>query len=164
MACLLGTARTNIGITTAKLVEGYLSRNVQVPSMYSTRIIQMAKKPAIIATTAATPPFANREVAGDEVVGDEAAELADEALVGTEVMDVPVEVPSTGVDPLAEVMEDPAALDATDEAPLEVPVTVLGGVVYGIELGVPVAVGAGNEVHSADCKATAAGRSVGQCI
>jgi len=149
MACLLGTARTNIGITTAKLMEGYLSRNVQVPSMYSTRIIQMAKKPAIIATTAATPPFANREVAGDEVVGDEAAELADEALVGAEVVDdLPVEVPSTGVDPLAEVMEDPAALDAEDDAPLTVLVSVLGGVEYGIELGVAVAVGGGNEPHS----------------
>jgi len=119
----------------------------------------MAKKPAIIATTAATPPFANREVAGDEVVGDEAAEVADEAVVGEVVDDAPVGVLAGGV----EVMEDPGALDAKDDAPLEVPVAVLGGVVYGIELGEPDSVTEGNEPHSADCKAKAAGRSVGQC-
>jgi len=122
------------------------------------RLIQMAKKPAIIATTAATPPFANKEVAGEEVEGVEAEELDDEELVGTELVD---DTPEEAMDP--EVMEDPEALDAEDDAPLEVPELVLAGVVYGIELGVAVAVGAGNEVHSEDCKARAAWRSVGQC-
>ena len=66
--------------------------------MYS--IIQMAKRPAIIATIAATPPFVIKEVAADEpeVVGAEAAELAVGELVGTEPVAVPP-LEALGVNP-----------------------------------------------------------------
>ena len=98
--------------------------------MYST--IQMAKKPAIIATTAATPPFANKEVAADEGV-EEAAEDASEELVAPEPVVVPLLVP-LGVDP--EAVEDAGVPDAEDDAPLAL--AELGIGVNGIEVGVGV--------------------------
>jgi hypothetical protein len=93
------------------------------PYIYTISSIQ-SKKPAIIATIAATPPFATKGVAGDEVEGDEAAELADEALVATEpLVDDPL-----GVAPMPDPLTDPllvaiggvgvTAADPEDDEPL----------------------------------------------
>lgn len=98
----------------------------------------MAKKPAITATIAATPPFATKELAGDEVVGEEAAELAAEEPVGPELVALTLEALADGVD--AEAPEDAEALDAPDATDDEaVPLAELGGAVNGMELGVALA-------------------------
>ena len=102
----------------------------------------MAKKPAIIATTAATPPFANREVAGDEVEGVDAAELPVEVPVpvtaGAEPVVVPpVEALTPGVDP--EAPEDTGVPDTEpDDTPVALAPAELAGVLNGRELGVAV--------------------------
>jgi len=144
---------------------------VHVPSMYST--IQMAKKPAIIAKIAATPPFETKEVAPDEVVGDEAAELAAAELVGTE----PVEPLDVGVDAEkmeiaeemditvemedAEELEDPEPPDAEDDAALTLPELVgepLAPVEVTVESSVELPVTA---AHCDASKASAAVTSAG---
>ena len=90
----------------------------------------MAKKPAIIATIAATPPFPTKGVAPDvvEVVAAEpVAELVGEL---AELAD-----PLLDAEPDAEpdALEDPEAPDTEDDAP--VALAELAGVVYGTELG-----------------------------
>lgn len=120
---------------------------VQVPSVYST--IQRAKIPAIIAKIAATPPFPTKEVAGDEVLGDEAAELPDsvEELVGTAEPAEPVDVPLTETLAPEDTADDAAlalalALAVTLAPALALALPELAAVVNGIELvalGVPVA-------------------------
>jgi len=126
--------------------------------MYST--IQMAKMPAIIATIAAIPPFATKEVAADVVVVVGAEELAAE-IVG-ELAEL--------ADPLPlEALEEPEALDAEepdaeDNPPL--PLAELAGVVNETELGngvVPEALILAAR-HIAFCAASAACKSPGQCV
>lgn len=97
--------------------------------MYST--IQMAKKPAIIATIAATPPFVTKEVAADEVVGVEAAELAVDP---GPVVVAPLEALGLAAETLAGVV----VLDAKVDAPLALALALpeLAGVVNETGLGV----------------------------
>lgn len=101
----------------------------------------MAKKPAIIATIAATPPFVTKEVAADEGVDEAAelaAELAAEEVAGTEAADAVLEalgVIEAALEP--EVVRVP--LEAPDDSatPLLGPaLPELAGVENGIELGV----------------------------
>jgi len=160
-ACLVGTVRTNICINCK--TGGRISQN-ESRSMYST--IQTAKKPAIIAKIAATPspPFVTKEVAADEVVGDEAAELACEALVGTELVGFPV-LEAFGVEP--EAPEDAGALDAKDDAPLlaePLALAELAGVVNETGRGDGVGpVGAREAAaHVSVCIASAAAISAGE--
>ena len=82
--------------------------------MYST--IQMAKKPAIIATIAATPPLVTKELAAAaEEVGRSVPLLVAEELVGEELVIVPpLEV--LGVD--EEAPEDVGVPVAEDDASL----------------------------------------------
>jgi len=94
----------------------------------------MAKMPAIIATIAAIPPFATKEVAADVGV-DVAEEELDAEIVG-ELAELADSLP------LAETLADTEALDAEapdaeDNAPLAL--EELAGVVYETGLGDGVA-------------------------
>jgi hypothetical protein len=99
----------------------------------------MAKKPAIIAKIAATPPFATKEVAADEIVGDEAAEVAadPEVLVGVFVPLLAVLVVDPEMLEDTEVPVETEVPDVVDVVPLAPP--ELAGVVNETELGVAVA-------------------------
>lgn len=94
----------------------------------------MAKKPAMTATRAATPPFATKELAGDDVVGDEAAELAAEEPVGPELVIAPPLEALAGAD--TEARDDAEALEAPDAMDDALPLPEDGIGVYRIELGV----------------------------
>ena len=68
----------------------------------------MAKKPAIKTMKAATPLFATKEPAADEVVEEEAAEVVGEA--GEEAVDAPL-VGELAVGMAMEAVDPPAGLD-----------------------------------------------------
>jgi len=136
-----------------------------------------AKKPAIIAINAATPPFAVKEPAPDDVVDEEAAEVVGEAreeavdapLVADAVgmlvdappvaLDAPVALvpPLTPAPPVTLVpLAEPDPEDVVTEA--LAPEVKVNGTGLGVALG-PVRV---VPAHSADCKLRAAWRSVGE--
>jgi hypothetical protein len=114
---LVGTVYGRTYVSTANWRKG-------IPEWIASHVtIQMAKMPAIIATIAATPPFATKEVAADVGV-DVVEELAADELAE---LDGPL--------PLAEPLD--AEADAEDDAPLAL--GELAGVVYETGLGDGVA-------------------------
>ena len=103
----------------------------------------MAKKPAIIATMAATPLFLTKEVAAEEGVDEALAVLAAAEFVGTETVDgvgllEAPEVAGVALEPEVAGMALEAPDDEGDEDPLlvELEPAELAGVVNGTGLGV----------------------------
>jgi len=138
--------------------------------------IQIAKKPAIKAMKAATPPFATTEPAADEEVEEEAAVVAEEGeeapdaplvrelAVGTEALDPPMAVvpPMTPVTPVPvtpTTLVPLAALNAEDAATEALTLPEVNGTGLGVALG-PVGLRPAAE-QTWFCNMTAFWRSVG---